>query len=40
MNLDVLTRPFDASEIKQRDGRKGKRFDYVVGTNFLECWLS
>ena len=29
MNLDVLTRPFDASEIKQRDGRKGKRFDYV-----------
>ena len=29
MNLDVLTRPFDAGQIKQREGRGGKRLDYI-----------
>ena len=29
MNLDVLTRPFEASQVKNRKGPKGKMLDYV-----------
>jgi len=29
MNLEVLTRPFEAGQIKQREGRGGKRLDYI-----------
>lgn len=29
MNLEVLNRPFEASQISQREGRGGKVFDYV-----------
>ncbi len=29
INLDVLTRPFDPSQIKQREGRGRKMLDYI-----------
>jgi len=29
INLDVLTRPFDPAQIKQREGRGGKLLDYL-----------
>jgi hypothetical protein len=29
INLDVLTRPFDPAQIKQREGRGGKMLDYL-----------
>ncbi len=29
INLDVLTRPFDPSQIRQREGRGGKMLDYL-----------
>ncbi len=29
INMDVLTRPFDPAQIKQREGRGGKMLDYL-----------
>lgn len=29
MNLDILTRPFDAAQVKNRKGPRGKMLDYV-----------
>ncbi|MSS72986.1 MAG: hypothetical protein EXS64_16060 [Candidatus Latescibacteria bacterium] len=29
INLDVLTRPFDPAQIRQREGRGGKMLDYL-----------
>jgi len=29
INLDILTRPFDPAQIKQREGRGGKMLDYL-----------
>ena len=33
--LDILERPFDASQIKQRQGSFGKMLDYISGTDVI-----
>lgn len=36
MNLELLREPFPKEKVKQRDGARGMRFDYVEGGDIME----